>query len=501
MKRDLYDAIIVGSGFGGSFAAYSIAKAGFRTLLLERGDWPKRDEGDWNPQQIFSIGRYRSTSPIYVKQNFNKRNKKIYPNEVVGGMSVFYAGVTLRMREIDFEKWPINYGDLEPYYSQVEELLEVSGEPQKDPYAPYGAWDFVLEGVELSTPSKRIFNASANLGYKPFKLPIAINFKNEARTICRRCNTCDGYPCKLGAKNDLTTTVLKSAQDFGLEIMSGVIVKRINEKNNEIKSVDFLDKITQKEYSPSSRIVILSGGAIQSPSILLRSNLHHYRSHHLIGKYLMRHCNTVICALFPFKTNPEKELQKHVCVSLFYEDMRKELGTSVGVIQDIFTPQPEAIKYMLPHAVSKVATKISDYIQNLICIAEDTAHFHNCVALSGDLDSYGIPITRIQHNFSREDYVRRNYLAKKAKGILREAGGLLFYTQPLTTFSHALGTVRFGNNPDNSVLDKYCRFFGIKNLFVLDGSFMPTSSGVNPSQTIGANSLRVADHIIQDHLN
>ena len=132
----------------------------------------------------------------------------------------------------------------------------------------------------------------------------------------------------------------------------------------------------------------------------------------------------------------------------------------------------------------------------MICIAEDSPRIHNSVTLSDQLAAYGLPIIRVEHRYSKDDYVRRAYLINRAKRILRKAGGVLSFSLKVDTLSHAVGTVRFGNSPETSVLDRHCRFFGIKNLFVLDASFMPTSSGVNPALTIGANSLRVADYII-----
>ena len=500
MKSDGSDAIIIGSGFGGSFAAYALAKAGFKTILLEKGDWVRRDELDWNAREIFFKKRYKNASPILVKQGKYNSFKKIYINEAVGGMSVFYGGASLRMRETDFEEWPIDYADLEPYYTQAERLLEVYGEVKRDLYDPYRSENCLLNGMDLTKPAQRIYRAADELGYTPFKLPVTINFKNVSRSICIKCNTCDGYPCKIGAKNDLPTTVLKRALDFGLEIMPGILAKKVNHENGEIRSVECINKVTNESFHLSSKIVILSGGVLQSSALLLRSNLQKIKNHRFIGKYLMRHCNAVVCALFPFKTNPEKTFQKQVCVTAFYEDLRDELNTSIGIIQSIYTPSPDAITHFMPYGLKTVTAGLSDYVQILICIAEDSPNIHNCVTLSDQADAYGLPIIQIEHQYCGDDYRRCKFLINKAKKILRKAGGFVTISYPLDTFSHAIGTVRFGDSPETSVLDRNCRFFGIKNLYVLDGSFMPTSTGINPSLTISANSLRVADHIVSTYL-
>ena len=104
-------------------------------------------------------------------------------------------------------------------------------------------------------------------------------------------------------------------------------------------------------------------------------------------------------------------------------------------------------------------------------------------------------VPKVTHRYTPGDCERRDYLVGKARRILRRAGGILSYSYKLDTFSHAVGGLRFGGNPKDSVLDPFCRFWGIDNLYVLDGSFMPTSGGVNPSLTIAANAIRVAEHI------
>jgi choline dehydrogenase-like flavoprotein len=492
------DVIIIGSGFGGSFAAYSLAKAGLKTLILEKGVWVKRDELDCCPLEIFVKKRYKGHSPILVKQYQSRNYQQIYRNEVVGGSSVFFGGAALRMRETDLEKWPIDYSSLEPYYTKAENLLEIYGEPGEDPNDPYRSKNCILKSIPLTQPAQRIYQAAYMLGYQPFKIPIAINFGDASRPICTGCNTCDGFPCIIKAKNDLTTTVLKKAQDFGLEILAGIIVKSLVEDKGEIKSVECLDKDTQESFHLSAKIVIVSGGAIQSPALLMRSNLQKYNHHRIVGKYLMRHCNAVVCSVFPYRTNPEKTFHKQVGVSVFYEDFRKRLHTSTGIIQDIYTPPRELIEHFAPHGLKRLCGSFSGYVQNLLCIAEDDSNIENSVSLSGEFDANKLPVIKIKHHFSSDDYLRRDYLIRRAKKILRKAGALAHYVHKLDTFSHAVGTVRFGTSSETSVLDKHCRFFGIKNLFVLDGSFFPTSAGVNPSLTISANSLRVAAYIISE---
>ena len=135
-------------------------------------------------------------------------------------------------------------------------------------------------------------------------------------------------------------------------------------------------------------------------------------------------------------------------------------------------------------------------MQNLLCIAEDDGQISNKVSLSKRKDSLGMPLVKIEHEYSDSDIKRRNHLVKMARRILRTAGGLLSYTYPIDSFSHAVGTLRSSTSPENGPLDPTCRVWSVDNLFVVDGSFMPSSGGVNPSLTIAANALRVAKHIL-----
>ena len=128
MNAAHYDAVVIGSGFGGSLVAHALVQAGLKTALLERGQWAKRDAADWDQRTILLKKRYRSASPLLVKQYGRRTFQRTYPNEVVGGNSVFFGGASLRLRPADFARWPLSYADLAPYYARAEQLLGVHGE-------------------------------------------------------------------------------------------------------------------------------------------------------------------------------------------------------------------------------------------------------------------------------------------------------------------------------------------------------------------------------------
>lgn len=465
--------------------------------MFERGNWAKRDDLDWNQKEILVKQRYKSECPYLTKQ-LNRKRTPMYMNEVVGGGSIFYGGASLRLRVRDFDKWPIKYEDLEKYYTQAEKLLEVHGETGVDVCEPPRSAGYPYGSIELSGPATRIYNAGKKLNLHPFKLPLAVNFHNSKKRICERCNTCDGFPCKISTKNDLDTTLLADAQKFGTEIVTNTIVTSVKQEGNRITTVECVDKNTKERFEIHGNIVLLAAGAINSAAILLRSNIKRDISFNFVGKYLMRHCNAVVTSLFPFQTNPNQEFCKQLCFSDFYEDKREEWGTATGILQDIATPDSVVIKHHAPPGTKTFAAFVTKYLQNLLCIAEDSPREENRVTISNELDPYGVPSIEITHNYCEDDYKRLRYLQHHAKRILRAAGGLFQFTgKMLDSFSHAVGTIRFGDCPSKSALDSNCKYWGLENLYVVDGSVMPTSGGVNPSLTIAANALRVSEHIIK----
>lgn len=496
-----YDAVVVGTGFGGSACAYALAQVGMKVLMLERGDWAHRDAQDWNAKAILIEKSYQGPSALSIKQYADTAYQTVRENEVVGGMSVFYGGASLRLRETDFERWPISYDELEPFYAQAENMLEVHGVAGEDPCEPSRSNDYLYAPIDLTLPAERIWKAGRKLRLSPFQMPMAINFSNTSRTTCIRCLTCDGFPCQIEAKNDLTKTFLKQAEMAGVDIVVGMQVVGVVESGGKIQAVLGVDRATKREFKIVAPLVIVAGGALQSPALLLRSNLERFPHHHLIGRYLMRHCNAVVAGVFPFRTNVKREFHKQICFTDYYEAFRSADQMATGVIQDIYSPDPVILKHFAPSGFKHAAALSSSFLQNLLCVAEDEPQYENYVALSPEADGFGVAQAQITHHYSKRDCARRDYLIGKAKQILRKAGALFFHTYQIDTFSHGVGSVRMGSDLKNSVLDPHCRFQGIDNLFVVDGSAFPTSGGVNPSLTIAANALRVGDYISKTFRN
>ena len=510
-----WDAVIIGSGFGGSTVAFKLAEAGLEVLVLEKGRWVDRDESAWDTRAIHLDRKYKGDTPY---ESHEERLKGlVYPNNTVGGSSVFYGAASFRMRVDDFRRatkfartdderhlvdWPITYDDLAPFYDQAERMLGVAGVSGVDPTEPPRAADYDNRPPPYASPSRRVAAAGKDLGLKPFPIPLAINFNGNGRQgRCVRCLTCDLYPCKVGAKNDLSVTVLPEAVKRGAVVSPRCTATRISIKDGRVSGVTYRDEEAGRECDVTADLVVVSGGAIPSARLLMMSGLGDIEPNgRLVGRYLMRHCSGIVAGFFPRKTNPEGVFHKQVAITDFYFGRSDGKGPRGpwGMIQSLQVPPPDFIR-TAPFPVNIIGPR--SYYHNifLMCIAEDIPQLENRVELHPEkLDAAGLPIASVHYRHHRLDLARREALYREARRVIRKAGAWAWVRMPISTYSHALGTCRMGVDPEQAVLDPTCRFFGLPNLYVVDASFMPTAAAVNPSLTIAANGLRVGDHIVRN---
>lgn len=513
LAKEEYDAIIIGSGFGGSMVAHKLVNAGKRVLMIERGDWVSRGPHNWADDASVDLTPYYTMeSPCRVLAGGNKKFMGLY--SCVGGPSVFYGGVSFRFREQDFEsppeivvdsgaEWPLNYQQLEHYYSEAEKLLNVAGQQGTDPTGPFRGEPYPQSPTGLSIISQRVEKAGKKLGFQPFPLPLAINYsENDNRQECIKCTTCDTFACAVNAKNDLATVILPALLEKGLSIFPNTVTTKLSVKNNQIAAVECFSKQENQRYSFKGKKVILSAGALGSPHLLLASGLNEKNpGGSNIGHYLMRHVNAIVFGIFPGKPDKQDTFHKQIGFLDFYfghPSISKPHG-KLGSIQQLQTPPVGLVREELPAPLGSIISPAVKLLTGLLTIAEDQPQFANHASMNWEKkDQFGLPQLNISHYYSTRDEEAIQALIKKAKLILKEVGALFFYVHRIRTFSHAVGTVRMGINPQTSVLDGNCNFRGIDNLYVVDGSFMPTASGVNPSLTIAANALRVGDIIVND---
>jgi choline dehydrogenase-like flavoprotein len=423
----------------------------------------------------------------------------------------------MRFREADFESapeivhdskatWPFSYRDLEPHYDEAEQLLDISGESGTDPTEPARKIPYPQQPGKLSVTSGMIQDAARSLKLKPFRLPLAINYTHENGVgKCIACPTCDTFACAIEAKNDLATRIIPKLTKSGMTLQPSTIAVRLNYEHGKLTAVECYDKIKNERISYSGKVIILSAGALASPHLLLASELEKCNpGGRTVGRYLTRHCNAIAFGFFRKDPNPEDEFHKQIGIHDFYFG-HPTIATpegKLGSMQQLQTPPVGLVEAQVPWPLGKLLALGVPHLTGLLVMAEDQPQFKNGVEVDfGKTDRFGLPELLVSHEYSERDLAARGALVQKAKQILKEAGALFCYVHNIYTFSHAVGTVRMGSDPEESALDEFCQFRGIENLYVVDGSFFPTSGGLNPSLTISANALRVGEHIVQNVLN
>lgn len=508
-STDSFDAIIIGSGFGGAGVAHALVTAGRRVLMLERGEWVPRGPDNWLPGSAGMLTpHYAKDPPIVVDTDRGQSTQGGY--YLVGGPSVFYGAVSLRLRERDFRPdhgligasgaaWPIAYQDLAPWYDRAEALLGVAGEAGEDPTEPPRTVPYPYPPMPLARISERMAGAARSLGLRPFRLPLAINRSAPGRPACQACTTCDGFACAVSAKNDLATVVLPDLVRRGLTLRPGMVATRLELAGNRIVAVDGVERTTGLARRWQARQVVLSAGAIASPQLLLASGLDRVNpAGASVGRYLQRHFNGIVFGLFASAPDPVGEFHKQLAIHDLYAGDPAS-GQPGGSLQQLVTPPIGLVRANVPRPVGAVAGPLISRLTGWLLIAEDQPQATNRITL--DLtrpDRHGVPVAVLHHRYSDRDRAAGGRLRQLARRILRRAGALAFYYHPIDTFSHAAGTVRMGADPRAAPLDAECRFRGVDNLSVVDASFMPTTGAVNPSLTILANALRVGARLARE---
>ena len=512
-----YDVIIIGSGAGGGTLAYALAPTGKRVLILERGGYVPREKSNWNPKAVNVEGRYQT------KEEWRDGDgKPLHPhtNYYVGGNTKFYGAALFRLRQEDFGEvlhhggispaWPISYADLEPYYLEAERLYHVHGERGTDPCDPPASGPYPHPAVSHEPRIQQLADDFASLSLRPFHVPLGIQIdeKNPRASRCIRCDTCDGFPCLVSAKSDAQVLCVDPALAHrNVELLTDAYVERLDTSasGREVTRVAVRRGGAAESYS--ANVVVVSGGAINSAALLLRSaNDEHPRGlangSDVVGRHYMGHVNSVLMALSRCP-NPTV-FQKTLALNDFYFGS-KEWPHPMGHISFVGKLDGETLKAGAPRiAPGWTLDLMAKHSLDFWLTSEDLPDPQNRVTLDRERNIV------LSYKPNNEEGHKR-LIAKLESLMQRQTKcgvhghdchqGLfsrnLFLGQriPLAGVAHQNGTIRFGHDPATSALDANCKAHELDNLYVVDGSFFPSSAAVNPALTIMANALRVADHL------
>jgi len=513
-----YEVIIIGTGAGGGTLAYKLAPSGKKILLIERGRFVAREKDNWDSRAVVVEGKYNTREVWY-----DKKGEPLHPhtNYNVGGNTKFYGAALFRFREEDFGEirhfdgmspaWPIKYSDLEPYYAQAENLYHVHGNRGEDPTEAWASGPFPHPAVTHEPRIQQLHEDFAALGCKPFHVPLGIMLKEgDARSRCIRCSTCDGYPCLVNAKSDAQVCAVEPALDHpNVTLLTDGMVQRLetSPSGREVTGVRVKRGEVEELYSAS--LVVVSCGAINSAALLLRSaNEVHQRglanSSGVVGRHYMGHVNSVMLAVS--KCPNPTVFQKTLALNDFYA-RSKDWDFPMGHISFVGKTDGVALSAGAPAiAPGFTLEMMARHSLDFWLTSEDLPDPNNRVTLDkkGNIVLSYTPNNVKPHERlqARLQSLMKQQTACSVHGHNCHQGLFarnLFLGQriPLAGVAHQNGTIRFGRDPKMSALDVDCKAHDVDNLYVVDGSFFPSSAAVNPALTIMANALRVGDRLLE----
>ncbi len=513
-----YDVIIIGSGAGGGTLACHLAPSGKRILVVERGGYVPREKDNWNPRAVNLEGKYQAKEVWR-----DKDGEPLHPhtNYCVGGNTKFYGAALFRLRKEDFGElrhhggvspaWPIRYEELEPYYSRAERLYHVHGERGEDPTDPPASEPYPHPAVSHEPRIQQLADDFASHGLRPFHVPIGVMLdeKNRHASPCIRCSTCDGFPCLLGAKSDAQVCGVDPALFYSnVTLMTEAKVEKlVTDSSGRIVQKVLIERGGEK-LELTADIVVVSCGAINSAALLLRSASDRHprglaNSSDTVGRHYMGHINSVLMALS--KCPNPTIFQKTLGLNDFYLGS-KEWEYPMGHISFVGKLDGDTLQAGAPPLTPGWTLELmAKHSLDFWLTSEDLPDPENRVTLDRD----GTIVLSYKPN-NEEGHKR---LIAKLKSLMKQQTkcaihghdchqGLfarsLFLGQriPLAGVAHQNGTIRFGKDPKTSALDTHCKAHDLDNLYVVDGSFFPSSAAVNPALTIMANAIRVGDHLL-----
>ena len=511
---DEYDVIIVGSGAGGGTLAHRLAPSGKRVLILERGDWLPREIENWDATAVFVDNRYVSQDTWYDE------NGKAFQPQIhyfVGGATKFYGAALYRLREQDFGElthhggispaWPIGYDELEPYYTQAEQLYQVHGRPWRGPDRPAGRGAVpVPAGVARAADPAAVRRHGPG---GPASVPRSV--RDHARRgepgvqHLHPCATCDGFPCLVHAKSDADVIAVRpSLRHDNVTLVRNATVRRLETDPSGRTVTSVVADVDGAEQRFTGSVVVVSAGAANSAKLLLASaNDKHpnglANGSDQVGRNYVFHNSRAFLAVSMEKN--DTRFQKTLGMNDYYfgdDDFGYPMG-NVQMVGKSSAPmyrgeKPIETKLAPTFALDEVAERAVDFWLS----TEDLPDPDNRVTLAKD----GNVVLSYTPN-NREPLEQLYHRVKKHLSHLGMHPHHLIprdvYMKndiPVAGCAHQAGTVRFGTDPATSVLDTDCKAHELDNLYVVDTSFFPSIGAVNPALTAMANALRVGDHLL-----
>ena len=519
---DPVDVLIIGAGAAGAAIAWSLAETRMRVVCVEQGDWVNPSEypsngRDWEAREDFSYSPNIRGRPTDYPINDSDTPIKAANFNGVGGGTILYAAHFPRLHPSDFrvrtldgvaDDWPIDYETLSPYYDQNDRMMGVAslaGDPA------YPNKDAVLPPLPIGKSGETLARGFNKLGWHWWPSDEAIaTAPYDGRHQCINLGAC-ASGCAQGAKASTDITYWPHAIRNRVELWTRSRVREITVDSNGMASgIIFYDEEGIERHQ-RAEVVILACNGIGTPRLLLNSTSHLFpdglaNNSGLVGKNFMCHPYSATYGIF--EDAVDSYIGPHNCLwsHEFYEtDLSR--GFVRGYIYESIRGYGPVGTGLIGAGLGKIGwgsdhhqdyRRLFNHMTFLQGICEDLPEESNTVTLDPVLtDSHGIPAPKINYTISDNTNKMLSFSIVKATEALEAAGAAeIFSRSPIELGGwHMMGTARMGRDPARSVVNEWGRCHDVKNVFIVDGSVFVTSGGVNPTSTIQALSLYVADMI------
>ena len=535
------DFVVIGSGAAGGIMAKQLSVAGFSVVVLEQGGWGKYGhEQDYTKDEWLndnpSLEDRLMSDPVRQKNTFrrNDKEKAVQGSHsygmVVGGGTVTYGGSSWRHLPWEFNEattvgkiagsgmadWPISYAELEPYYTQAEWEMGISGQRVNSPFVAPMSKDYPVPPMPWKSSGALFHVAAAKLGLTVVPGPLAIiSTPYMGRSGCVNCGMCSGFGCHVKARSSSAVTVLPLAVKTGrCEVRANSYVREISVNNSgRVTGVVYFDA-QRREIQQRAKAVVLSANGSESPRLLLLSKSARFpdglaNSSGVVGRYLMLGNGAGASALFEHPLNDYKGVVTGAGIVDYVptDPKRGFYGGGRMTARGFDTPINYGLRGLQPGAArwgalyKKALVEEARHKMQISCFVTQLPLETNRVDLDPEAkDDWGLPAMRITSTSHPDDFKSMEFFRQKSIEILQAAGATKVWANPVNDSrgsAHNRGTCRMGNDPKTSVVDKFHRAHDVPNLYIVDGSNLVTGGRNHPTMTIQALAFRAAEHLVR----
>ena len=547
-----YDAIVVGSGISGGWAAKELCQKGLKTILLERGrniehikDYSTASLNPWDfEHRLENSIQDQQENPIQ-SSGYNEGDKQFYVNDKqhpyiqskpfvwkrgyqVGGRSLVWGRQCYRLSDLDFEAnkkdgygvdWPIRYRDIEPWYDYVESFIGISGQKEGLSQLPDGQY---LPPMQLNCIEKHLGQSIKKNFDRVLTIARVANLTRgwDGRGPCQNRNLCS-RGCPFGgyfSSNSSTIPFAASTGNLTLRPFSIVTEVIYDERFNKAIGVRVLDTLSKETFEYFARIIFLNASTINTASLLLNSTSNRFpngfgNSSEQVGHNLMDHHSSAGASGL------------HDDFQDMYYKGRRPCGVYIPRFRNL-NEQSKQESYIRGFGIQGDGERQEwrDKFQSIpgfgksfkeqlvtpgkwsIWMAgwgECLPYYENKITLDQNTkDSWGLPLVKIDFSFHENEKNMMKDIQKTSGEMLDKAGfkdiNIFNYSQPGGATVHEMGTARMGHDPKTSVLSKFNQLHDVKNVFITDGSCMTSSACQNPSLTYMALTARACDFAVKE---